>query len=85
MDISIPLISLPMLAAALLTLLGLAVTPISSRLGIIGIGAGSAIMAIVAIKDLPMGFEIRTIVLFGITALVGLWMVSVGLKKQPGS
>jgi hypothetical protein len=36
----------------------------------------------VAIKDLPMGFEVQTIVLFGITTVVGLWMISIGLKEQ---
>jgi hypothetical protein len=82
MSISIPLISLPLLVAAVLALLGLLVTPISHRLGVIGIGAGSVILGTVAIRDLPMGFEIQTIVLFGITIVVGLWMVSVGLKKQ---
>jgi hypothetical protein len=82
MNISIPLFSIPLLASALLTLLGLLVTPISARLGVIGIGAGSAILGAVAIKDLPMGLEPQTIVLFGITAVVGLWMVSVGLKEQ---
>lgn len=85
MNISIPLFSLPMLAAALLTLIGLLITPFSARLGVIGIGAGSLILGVVAIKDLPMGFEIQAIVLFGITAVVGLWMMSVGLKKQPGN
>jgi hypothetical protein len=85
MNISIPLFSIPLLVAALLTLLGFLVTPFSVRLGVIGIGAGSVILGIVAIKDLPMGFELQTIGLFGITAVVGLWMVSVGLKKQPGN
>jgi hypothetical protein len=85
MNISIPLFSIPLLIAALFTLLGFLVTPISPRMGVIGIGAGSVILGLVAIKDLPMGFDIRTIVLFGITAAVGLWMVSVGLKKQPGN
>ena len=82
MNISIPLFSLPLLFSALLILLGMLVTPISARLGVIGIGAGSVILGAVAIKDLPMGLEIQTIFLFGITVVVGLWMVSVGLKKQ---
>ena len=85
MIISIPLFSIPLLISALLILLGLLVTPISSRMGVIGIGAGSVIMGIVAIKDLPMGFDIKTVVLFGISVVVGLWMVSIGLKKEPGS
>jgi hypothetical protein len=82
MNISIPLFSIPLLASAALILLGLLVTPLSARLGVIGIGAGSVILGLVAIKDLPMGFEVQTIVLFGITVVVGLWMVSVGLKEQ---
>jgi hypothetical protein len=82
MNISIPLFSIPLLASAVLILLGLLVTPFSARLGVIGIGAGSVILGLVAIKDLPMGLEIQTIVLFGITIVVGLWMVFIGLKEQ---
>jgi hypothetical protein len=82
MNISIPLFSIPLLASAVLILLGLLVTPFSVRLGVIGIGAGSAILGLVAIKDFPNGLEIQTIVLFGITTVVGLWMISVGLKEQ---
>ena len=81
MNISIPLFSIPLLASAVLILLGLLATPFSVRLGVIGIGAGSAILGLVAIKDFPNGLEIQTIVLFGVTAVVGLWMVSVGLKE----
>lgn len=81
MNISIPLFSIPLLVSAVLILLGLLVTPFSVRLGVIGIGAGSVILGLVAIKDLPMGFEVQTIVLFGITTVVGLWMMSVGLKE----
>lgn len=82
MNISIPLFSIPLLVSAVLISLGLLVTPFSARLGVIGIGAGSVILGLVAIKDLPMGFEVQTIVLFGITTVVGLWMISVGLKEQ---
>jgi hypothetical protein len=82
MNMSIPLFSIPLLASAVLILLGLLVTPFSARLGVIGIGAGSVILGLVAIRDLPMGFEVQTIVLFGITTVVGLWMISVGLKEQ---
>jgi len=82
MNISIPLFSIPLLASAVLILLGLLVTPFSVRLGVIGIGAGSAILGLVAIKDFPNGIEIQTIVLFGISTVVGLWMISVGLKEQ---
>jgi hypothetical protein len=82
MNISIPLFSIPLLASAALILLGLLATPFSARLGVIGIGAGSALLGLVAIKDFPNGLEIQTIVLFGITTVVGLWMVSVGLKEQ---
>jgi hypothetical protein len=82
MNISIPLFSIPLLASAVLILLGLLVTPFSMRLGVIGIGAGSVILGLVAIKDFPNGLEIQTIVLFGVTTVVGLWMVSVGLKER---
>ena len=57
MNISIPLFSIPLLASAVLILLGLLVTPFSVRLGVIGIGAGSVILGLVAIKDLPNGLR----------------------------
>lgn len=82
MDISIPLFSTPLLVSAVLILLGFLVAPFSVRLGVIGIGAGSTILGMVAIKDFPNGLEIKTIVLFGITTVVGLWMISVGLKEH---
>jgi hypothetical protein len=82
MNISIPLFSIPLLVSAVLILLGFLVTPFSARLGVIAIGAGSAILGLVAIKEFPNGLEVQTIVLFGITTVVGLWMVSVGLKEM---
>jgi hypothetical protein len=82
MNISIPLFSIPLLVSAVLILLGFLVTPFTARLGVIGIGAGSVILGLVAIKEFPNGFEVQTIVLFGITTVVGLWMVSVGLKEH---
>jgi len=83
MNISIPLFSMPLLISAFLVALGLAITPLSARLGVIGIGAGSVIAGAVAITSVPNGLGPQGLILFGATAVVGLWMVSVGLKKQP--
>ena len=85
MQISIPLFSPELLVSALLVGLGLLVAPFNVRLSVIGIGAGSAIMGAIALMDLPNGFQIQGIVLFGMSAIVGLWMVAVGLKKPPGN
>ena len=85
MQISIPLFSPELLVSALLVGLGLLVAPFNVRLSVIGIGAGSAIMGAIVLMDLPNGFQIQGIVLFGMSAIVGLWMVAVGLKKPPGN
>ncbi len=81
MIISIPMFSLPLLAAAALIALGFIVYPFSARLGVLGIGAGSVIMGAVVLVDLPKGFELQAIVLFGITAVVGAWMMYVAVKN----
>jgi hypothetical protein len=73
---------MPLLISALFIALGFLVYPISARLSVIGLGIGSVIMGVVVITDLPQGFEIQTLTLFGITVVVGAWMVSVGLKEQ---
>lgn len=82
MNISIPLFSLPMLAAAILIALGLLITPLSSRLGVVGIGIGTILMGGAVLLDLPKGFEIQAAVLFGMPIVVGIWMVSVGLRER---
>jgi hypothetical protein len=84
MQISIPLFSIPLLVSALLIGLGLLATPFSARLSAIGIGLGSVIMGGIVFTNLPKGFELKAIALFGVTVIVGAWMVAVGLKKQPG-
>jgi hypothetical protein len=84
MILSIPLDSTVLLIAAALTALGLLVYPLSARLSVIGIGAGSIVMGVEVIRTHPHGFEAPSLFLFGITALVGLWMVLVGLKKPAG-
>jgi hypothetical protein len=81
MIISIPMFSPPLLVAALLIALGFIVYLFSARLGVLCIGAGSVIMGAVILADLPKGFELQAIVLFGITAVVGAWMMYVAVKN----
>jgi len=85
MQISIPLFSPELLVSALLVGLGLLAAPFNMRMSVIGIGAGSVIMGVIALLNLPNGLQIQGIVLFGTSAIVGLWMVAVGLKKPPGN
>ncbi|HSD58349.1 MAG TPA: hypothetical protein VLB04_09220 [Methanotrichaceae archaeon] len=84
MIISIPLFSPPLLVAAALIALGLLVTPIYPRLSVIGIGLGSVVMGAVVLFTIPHGLEAPSLILFGITIVVGAWMVSVGLKNPAG-
>ena len=81
MDIAIPLFSTPLLIAAALIALGLLAYPLSARIGVVSIGVGTAIMGTVVLFDLPNGFAIESLVLFGFTVVVGLWMVYVGVKN----
>jgi len=81
MILSIPLDSVPLLIAAALIALGFLAYPFSARLGVIGIGAGSMIMGVVVLFDLPNGFAIQSVVLFGFTVIVGVWMMYVGVKN----
>lgn len=78
---SIPLSSPPLLAATFLIALGVALILLSARYGIICIGAGSIIMGLVILADLPKGFELQGIILFGLVIVVGAWMIAVGLKQ----
>jgi hypothetical protein len=81
MILSIPLFSTPLLIAAALIALGFLAYPFSARLGVIGIGAGTVIMGVVVLHDLPNGFAIQSLVLFGFTVIVGAWMMYVGVKN----
>jgi hypothetical protein len=81
MILSIPLFSMPLLIAAALIALGFLAYPFSARLGVIGIGAGTVIMGVVVLHDLPNGFAIQSLVLFGFTVIVGAWMMYVGVKN----
>ena len=81
MDIAIPLFSTPLLIAAALIGLGFLIYPFSARIGVVSIGVGTAIMGTVVLFDLPNGFAIESLVLFGFTVVVGLWMVYVGVKN----
>ncbi len=81
MNLSIPLFSTPLLIAAALVALGFIIYLISARLGVILIGAGSVIMGGVVIFDLPNGMGMQGLVLFGMTVLVGGWMMYVGVKN----
>jgi len=81
MNLSIPLFSMPLLIAAALIALGFITYVISARLGVVLMGAGSVIMGAVVIHDLPNGMGMLSLVLFGMTVLVGGWMVYVGVKN----
>ena len=81
MILSIPLDSTPLLIAAALIAFGLLAYPFSARLGVIGIGAGTVIMGAVVLYDLPSGFAIQGLVLFGFTVIVGAWMMYIGVKN----
>ena len=81
MILSIPLFSMPLLIAAALIALGFLAYPFSARLGVVGIGAGTMIMGVVVLHDLPNGFAIQSLVLFGFTVIVGAWMMYVGVKN----
>lgn len=81
MILSIPLFSTPLLIAAALIALGFLAYPFSARLGVIGIGAGTVIMGVVVLRDLPNGFALQGLVLFGFTVIVGAWMMYVGVKN----
>ncbi len=84
MIISIPLASPAMLIAAAAIAIGLLLYPFSARLSVIGIGMGSIIMGVEVIISHPIGLQPQSIILFGITILVGAWMMFVGLKKPAG-
>ena len=81
MNISIPLFSMPLLIAAALIALGFLSYLLSARLGVILLGAGSLIMGAVVIFDLPNGMGLESLLLFGITVLVGGWMMYVGVRN----
>jgi hypothetical protein len=81
MILSIPLFSMPLLIAAAFIGLGFLIYPFSARFGVIGIGAGSVIMGGVVLFDLPNGLGFQGLILFGISILVGGWMMYVGVKN----
>ena len=81
MNLSIPLFSMPLLLAAALIALGFLSYLLSARLGVVLIGAGSLIMGAVVIFDLPNGMGLESLLLFGITVLVGGWMMYVGIRN----
>jgi len=81
MNLSIPLFSTPLLIAAALIALGFITYLLSARIGVILMGAGSVIMGAVVIFDLPNGMGLQGLVLFGMTVLVGGWMMYIGVKN----
>ena len=81
MEISIPLFSTPLLVSAALIGLGFLGYLYSARLGVVLMGAGGMIMGGVVILDLPQGMGLQSLVLFGMTVLVGGWMVYIGIRN----
>jgi len=84
MILSIPLFSPALLVAAALAAIGMLLYPFSARLSVIGIGAGSIIMGIEVLMNHPVGLQPQSIILFGSSVVVGIWMALVGLKKPAG-
>jgi hypothetical protein len=82
MQLSIPIDSLPLLLAAIIAGMGVLVTPISARIGIICIGMGTIIMGAVVLATAPIGQGsiLSWLVPFGFTIVVGGWMMMIGLK-----
>ena len=72
---------MPLLIAAAFIGLGFLIYPFSARIGVIGIGAGSVIMGAVVLFDLPNVLGFQGLFLFGISILVGGWMMYVGVKN----
>jgi hypothetical protein len=83
MIISIPLDSPSLLIAGVLFGLGMIITPISARLGVVGIGTATVIMGSVVLLTIPNGFGAigPWIVPFGSTVIVGVWMIMIGMKN----
>lgn len=81
MNISIPLFSTPLLISAALIGLGFLTYFYSARLGVVLLGTGSAIMGAVVILDLPNGMGLQGLILFGMSVLVGGWMVYIGIRN----
>ena len=81
MILSIPLDSVPLLIASAIIALGFLAYPFSARIGVVGIGAGTLIMGVVVLLDLPNGLAIQSLVLFGFTAVVGVWMMYIGVRN----
>jgi hypothetical protein len=81
MILSIPLFSTPLLIAAAFIGLGFMIYPFSARFGVMSIGAGSVIMGGVVLFDLPNSLGFQGLILFGISIIVGGWMMYVGVKN----
>ena len=81
MILSIPLFSIPLLIAAALIGLGFLIYPFSARLGVMSIGAGSVVMGAAVLFDLPNVLGFQGLILFGISIVVGGWMMYVGVKN----
>lgn len=84
MEVSIPVSSPALLAATFLIALGVALLPLSAKHSIICIGAGSIIMGLVMLANLPRGFEVQWIIMFGSAIIVGAWMIVVGIRQPEG-
>lgn len=72
---------MPLLIAAALIALGFLAYFLSARFGVLLIGAGSAIMGSVVIFDMPNGMSLQSLFLFGISVLVGGWMIYISVRN----
>ncbi len=83
MIVSIPLDSPSLLISAALFALGMIITPISARLGVVGIGIATIIMGAAVLLTTPNGLGAigPWIVAFGSSVIVGAWMIMIGMKN----
>jgi hypothetical protein len=68
--------------AAVLMGAGLLLSVIYERAGSIGLGAGSVAVGLALLSTVPEGWELVGYGFFGISLIVGLWMIRIGLKRS---
>lgn len=68
--------------AAVLIGFGLLISIFHSRIGSVAIGSGSVAVGVVLLSSIPEGWEVVAFGFFGLIIVAGLWMISVGLKKE---
>ncbi|HOT08030.1 MAG: hypothetical protein A4E45_00037 [Methanosaeta sp. PtaB.Bin039] len=62
--------------------LGLLISVLNSRAGSVSMGMGSVMVGAALLSNIPTGWEVVAVGFFGLIIVAGLWMISVGIKKQ---